>query len=52
MGSENLQNVESEKILGIPINQNLAEHLEKTTATVNSKVALLRKIKFFLPLST
>ncbi len=41
MGSENLQNVESEKILGIIINQNLswAEHLKKTTAAVNSKVA-------------
>ncbi len=54
MGSENLQNVESEKILGITINQNLswAEHLKKTTATVNSKVAQLRKIKSFLPLFT
>ncbi len=54
MGSENFQNVESEKILGITINQNLswAEHLKKTTATMNSKVALLRKIKSFLPLST
>ncbi len=52
MGSENLQNVESENILGININQNLswAEHLKKTT--VNSKVVLLRKIKSFLPLST
>ncbi len=54
MGCENLQNVESEKNLGITINQNLslAEHFKKTTDTVNSKVALLRKIKSFLPLST
>ncbi len=54
MGSEKLQNVESEKILGITINQNLswAEHLEKTNATVNGKVALLRIIKSLLPLST
>ncbi len=53
MCSENLQNVESEKILGITINQHLsfAEHLKKTTATVNSKVVLLRKIKSFLRLS-
>ncbi len=51
MGSENLQNVESEKILGITI-ISWAEHLKKTTATVNSKVALLRKIESFLPLST
>ncbi len=54
MGSDNLQNVESEKILGITINQNLswAVYLKKTTVTVNSKVALLRKIKSFLPLVT
>ncbi len=53
MGSENPQN-ESEKILVITINQTLscAEHLKKTTATVNSKVPRLRKIKSFLPLST
>ncbi len=38
----------------ITINQNLswAEHLKKTTTTVNSKVALLRTIISFLPLST
>ncbi len=49
MGSENLQNVVSEKILGITINENMscAEHLKKTTATVNIKVALLVKIKSF-----
>ncbi len=44
----------SQQILRISINQNLsvAEHLKKTTATVNSKVALLMKIKSFLHLST
>ncbi len=54
MGSENFQNVELEKILGITTNQNLswAEHLKKITATVNSKVALLRRIKSVIPLST
>ncbi len=52
MGTENLQNVGSEKILGINQNLSWAEHLKKTAATVNSKVALLRKIKSFLPLST
>ncbi len=48
------QNIESEKNLGIATNQNLswAEHLNKTTATVNSKAALLRKIKSLIPLST
>ncbi len=54
MGTENLQNVESENILGITLNQNVswAEHLKMTTATLNSKVALPRKINSFLPLST
>ncbi len=54
MGIKNLQNVKSEKILGITIIQNMSwtKHLKTTTATVISKISLLRRIKPFLYLST
>ncbi len=53
MDGKMLENVESEKLLGAIINKNLSweEHIAKIVSTVNRKLALLRRIKNYLPTS-
>jgi hypothetical protein len=53
MNGKYLENVTSEKLLGAIINNNLSweEHINKVVSRVNSKLALLRKIKGCLPLA-
>lgn len=49
-----LENVNSEKILGITINNNLSweEHINTIVSKINSKLALFRRIKGCLPYVT
>ena len=52
MNGKYLENVESEKLLGTIINNNLSweKHIDNVVKRVNSKLALLRSIKGCLPL--
>jgi hypothetical protein len=52
LNGEPLENVSREKLLGVHINHNLAwdEHIYHTEKIINKKLALLRKIKCYLPI--
>ena len=52
MNGEQLENVESERLLGVTVNNNLSweKHIDNIVSKVNSKLALLRSIKGCLPL--
>ncbi len=52
--SEKLVNVESENLLGVIIDNHLTwqEHVAKVAKTVNKNIALLRRIRKYLPHST
>jgi hypothetical protein len=54
LNNECLENVSHEKLLGVHINHNLSweEHIYHIEKTVNRKIALLRRIKRYLPLPT
>ncbi len=49
-----LENVESEKLLGVVVNHNLSweSHINGVVSNINRKLALLRRIKGCLPLAT
>ncbi len=49
-----LENVESEKLLGVVINHNLLweSHINGVVSNINRKLGLLRRIKDCLPLPT
>ncbi len=53
MDGQLLANVESDKHLGVMISKDLSweEHITKIVLTVNKKLALLRRIKNYLPIS-
>ncbi len=48
------ENVESENLLGVVINHNLSweSHINGVVSNINRKLALLRRIKGYLPLAT
>ncbi len=52
MNGQYLENVTSEKLLGVTLNHNLSweEHISCVIIKVNSKLALLRHIKGCLPI--
>ena len=54
MNGESLENVTSDKLLGVTIDHNLSwkQHIQNIASLVNSKLALLRRIKRYMPLST
>jgi hypothetical protein len=54
LDDEPLDNTASEKLLGVQINHNLSwdEHINFVEKTVNKKLALLRRLKVYLPLPT
>ena len=54
MNGQYLENVTSEKLLGVTLNHNLSweEHISCVISKVNSKLALLRHIKGCLPIET
>ncbi len=54
MNGKYLENVESEKLLGVVINHNLSweSHVTGGVSTINRKLALQRRIKRCLPLTT
>ncbi len=54
MNRQYLENVSTDKLLGVKINHNLSweEHINSIVRKVNSKLALLRGIKGCLPLET
>ncbi len=54
MNGKYLENVESEKLLGVVVNHNLPceSHINGVVSNINRKLALLRRIKGCLPLAT
>ncbi len=53
MNNDTLENVTSDKLLGVTIDHNLSweKHITTIVSTINRKLALLR-IKWYMPLST
>ncbi len=54
MNGDLLQNVTSDKLVGVTIDHNLSwePHIRNVVATINRKLALLRRIKRYMPLAT
>ncbi len=54
MNGKYLENIESEKQLGVIVNHNLSweSHINGVVSNINRKLALLRRIKGCLPLAT
>ncbi len=54
MNNDTLENVTSDKLLGVTIDNNLSweKHITTIVSTINRKLALLRRIKQYMPLST
>ncbi len=54
MKDKYLENVQSEKLLGVVVNHNLSweSHIHEVVSNINGKLALLRRIKGCLPLAT
>ena len=54
MNGLELENVSSEKLLGVIVNKNLSweEHIDSMVSKINRKLALLRRIKGCLPIES
>ncbi len=54
MNNETLENVTSDKLLGVNIDHNLSweKHITTIMSTINRKLAVLRRSKQYIPLST
>ncbi len=54
MNYKYLENVESEKLFAVVVNHNLSweSHINGVVSNINRKLALLRRIKGYLPLAT
>ena len=54
LGNEKLGNAETEKLLGVKLNNNMSweQHITHILSIANRKLALLRRIKKYLPLRT
>ncbi len=54
MNNDTLEYVTSDKLLGVTVDHNLSweKHITTIVSTINRKLALLRRIKRYMPLST